>query len=148
MEDERLDKMVDDLYLFFPLFRKKIFKHKKRSHQGKMPHSYYHVLKLLAKSGDLPMSEIGRKVHISKSNMTSLIDKLVDKGLTERLPDQNDRRVINISITDKGKNILSDWRKYSNDEIKKNLSVLSDEDLEIFYDSVANIRDILYKLED
>jgi len=143
MEDERLDKMVDDLYLFFPLFRKKIFKHKKRSHQGKMPHSYYHVLKLLAKSGDLPMSEIGRKVHISKSNMTSLIDKLVDKGLAERLPDQNDRRVINISITDKGKNILSDWRKYSNDEIKKNLSVLSDEDLEIFYDSVANINDVL-----
>ncbi len=148
MEDERLDKMVDDLYLFFPLFRKKLFKHKKRSNKGKMPHSYYHVLKLLTKSGDLPMSEIGRKVHISKSNMTSLIDKLVDNGLAERLPDQNDRRVINISITNKGKNILSDWRKYSNDEIKKNLSVLSDEDLEKFYDSVANIKDILYKLED
>ncbi|MBI4813482.1 MAG: MarR family transcriptional regulator [Methanobacterium sp.] len=146
MEDERLDKIVDDLYLFFPLFRKKIFKHKRRSHQGKIPHSYYHVLKILNKHGDLPMSEIGRKVHISKSNMTSLIDKLVENGLTERLPDQNDRRVINISITNKGKDILRDWRKYSNNEIKKSLSVLSEEDLEKFYVSVENIKDILYKL--
>lgn len=45
------------------------------------------------------MSEIGRKVCISKSNMTSLIDKLVEEGLVERSPYKNDRRVINISIT-------------------------------------------------
>ena len=146
MEDERLDKMVDNLYLFFPLFRKKLFKHKKRSHQGKMPHSYYHVLKILDKHGNLPMSKIGRNVHISKSNMTSLIDKLVENGLAERLPDQNDRRVINISITDKGKDVLKDWRKNSNNEIKKSLSVLSEEDLEKFYVSVENIKDILHKL--
>lgn len=92
------------------------------------------------------MSEIGRKVHISKSNMTSLIDKLVENALAERLPDQNDRRVINISITDKGKDVLRDWRIYSNNEIKKSLSVLSEEDLEKFYHSVENIKDILYKL--
>jgi len=146
MEDERLDKMVDNLYLFFPLFRKKVFKHRKRSHEGKMPHSYYHVLKILDKHGNLPMSKIGINVHISKSNMTSLIDKLVENGLAERLPDQNDRRVINISITDKGKDVLKDWRKNSNNEIKKSLSVLSEEDLETFYVSVENIKDILHKL--
>jgi DNA-binding MarR family transcriptional regulator len=146
MEDERLDKMVDNLYLFFPLFRKKLFKHKRRSHEGKMPHSYYHVLKILDKHGNLPMSKIGKNIHISKSNMTSLIDKLVENGLAERLPDQNDRRVINISITDKGKDVLKDWRKNSNNEIKKSLSVLSEEDLEKFYVSVENIKDILNKL--
>jgi DNA-binding MarR family transcriptional regulator len=146
MEDERLDKMVDDLYLFFPLFRKKLFKHKKRSHPGKMPHSYYHVLKILDRHGNLPMSKIGKNIHISKSNMTSLIDKLVENGLAKRLPDQNDRRVINISITDKGKDVLKNWRKNSNNEIKKSLSVLSEEDLEKFYLSVENIKDILHKL--
>ena len=92
------------------------------------------------------MSEIGRLVHISKSNMTSLIDKLVENGLAERLPDKNDRRVINIAITDKGTELLKDWRKYSNNEIKKNLSALSDEDLEKFYDSIENINDILKKM--
>jgi len=148
MDEEKLNKMVDDLYLFFPLFRKKLFKHKKNLKQKKIPHSFYHILKVLKKRGELPMSEIGRLVFISKSNMTSLIDKLVENGLAERLPDKNDRRVINIALTDKGKELLKDWRKYSNTEIKMNLSTLSNEDLEKFYESIENIRDILLKMDD
>jgi DNA-binding MarR family transcriptional regulator len=148
MDEEKLNKMVDDLYLFFPLFRKKLFKHKKNLKQKKIPHSFYHILKVLKKRGELPMSEIGRLVYISKSNMTSLIDKLVENGLAERLPDKNDRRVINIALTDKGKDLLKDWRKYSNTEIKMNLSTLSNEDLEKFYESIENIRDILLKMDD
>ena len=148
MDEEKLNKMVDDLYLFFPLFRKKLFKHKKNLKQKKIPHSFYHILKVLKKRGELPMSEIGRLVYISKSNMTSLIDKLVENGLAERLPDKNDRRVINIALTDKGKELLKDWLKYSNTEIKMNLSTLSNEDLEKFYESIENIRDILLKMDD
>ena len=143
MDEEKLNRMVDDLYLFFPLFRKKLFKYKKNLMQKKIPHSYYHIL-----NGELPMSEIGRLVYISKSNMTSLIDKLVEEGLVERLPDKNDRRVINIALTDKGKDLLRNWRKHSNNEIKMNLSTLSDEDLEKFYNSVENIKDILLRMDD
>ncbi|MGZ7043937.1 MAG: MarR family winged helix-turn-helix transcriptional regulator [Methanobacterium sp.] len=147
MDEERMNKMVDDLYLLFPLFRKKLFKHKKGLKEGQIPRSYYHVLGVLKKRGELPMSKIGNRVHISKSNMTSLIDKLVEDGLVERIPDKNDRRVINIKITDKGNDLLKNLRKHSNNEIKKNLSALSDEDMEKLYDSVENIKDILKKLE-
>ena len=148
MDEERLNKMVDDLYLFFPLFRKKLFKHKRNFKQKKIPHSYYHILKVLNKRGELPMSEIGRLVYISKSNMTSLIDKLVEDGLAERLPDENDRRVINIALTDKGKDLLKNWRKHANNEIKNNLSTLTDEDLEKFYESIETMKSILFKIGD
>ena len=148
MDEERLNKMVDDLYLFFPLFRKKLFKHKRNLKQKKNPHSYYHILKVLNKRGELPMSEIGRLVYISKSNMTSLIDKLVEDGLAERLPDENDRRVINIALTDKGKDLLKNWRKHANNEIKNNLSTLTDEDLEKFYESIETMKSILFKIGD
>lgn len=147
MDEERLSKLVDDLYMLRLLLRKKLFKHKKMLEQGQMPHSYYHVLKVLIKRGDLPMSEIGRSVHVSKSNMTSLIDKLVEKELVKRVPDEKDRRVINIAITDKGKGLLWNWKKRYNNEIKKSLSALSDEDLEKFYQSVENIKYALSKLE-
>ena len=145
MNEEKLNKMVDDIYLLFPLFRKKLFK--RGSNKGYIPRSYYHVLKVLQKRGELPMSKIGSRIHISKSNMTSLIDKLAEKGFVERIPDKNDRRVIKIAMTDKGNNLLRDWREKSNIEIKKNLSTLSNEDLEKLYDSVENIKEILMKLE-
>ncbi len=146
MDEERLNQMVDDIYLFFPLFRKKLFKHKKNLKQNRMPHSYYHILKVLKKRGELPMSEIGRMVYISKSNMTSLIDNLVAHNLAQRLPDKNDRRVINIALTDEGNELLNEWRKHSNNEIKMNLSTLSDEDLKKFSDSLKNIKEILNKM--
>jgi MarR family transcriptional regulator, 2-MHQ and catechol-resistance regulon repressor len=146
MDDERLNQIADDIYLFFPLFRKKLFKHKKRPKHNRMPHSYYHILKVLNKRGELPMSEIGRMVYISKSNMTSLIDKLVENGLAERLPDENDRRVINIALTEKGRDMLKDWRKHSNNEIKMNLETLSEEDLERFSDAIKTIKGILNKM--
>jgi DNA-binding MarR family transcriptional regulator len=146
MDEEKLNHIVDDLYLFFPLFRKKLFKPNKMLKDKKIPHSHYHVLKVLQKQGELPMSEIGRMVHISKSNMTSLIDKLVAEGLAERLRNGIDRRVINIAITEKGLHILNDWREQSNNEIKMNLSSLSEEDLQKFYDSVENIKSILSKM--
>ena len=148
MDEERLNKMADDLYLFFPLFRKKLFKHRKRPDKNKMPHSYYHVLKVLSKRGELPMSVIGRRVCISKSNMTSLIDKLVENGLAERIPDENDRRVINIAITDKGKDMVGKWRRHSNSDIKIKLSTLSEEDQETFFESIENIKTILDKISD
>jgi MarR family 2-MHQ and catechol resistance regulon transcriptional repressor len=148
MDEERLNQMADELYLLFPLFRKKLFKHKKMLHHNRLPHSYYHILKVLKKLGALPMSEIGRRVFISKSNMTSVIDKLVENGLAERIPDKNDRRVINIALTDKGNELLNEWRVHSNQEIKIRLSSLSDEDLEKFYESTRNMKNILDKLDE
>jgi MarR family transcriptional regulator, 2-MHQ and catechol-resistance regulon repressor len=148
MDEERLNQMADELYLLFPLFRKKLFKHRKMLHHNKMPHSYFHILKVLKKLGALPISEISRRVYISKSNMTSLIDKLVENGLAERIPDQNDRRVIKIALTKKGNESLDEWRVHSNNEIKLRLSSLSDEDLEKFYESTKNMKQILDKLDD
>jgi DNA-binding MarR family transcriptional regulator len=135
------------MYLLFPLFRKKLFKHKNRLKHSTIPHSYFHILKVLKKKGPLPMSEIGRRVCISKSNMTSVIDRLVENGLAERMPDQNDRRVINIALTNKGNELIGEWHVHSNKEIKAKLSSISDEDLETFYESIINIRTILNKMD-
>lgn len=146
MDEEKLDKMVDDLYSMFPLVRKKLFKHRKFK-QGKIPHSHYHVLGILKKRGDLSMSEIGRMAHIHKSNMTSLSDKLVEEGLAERIRDERDRRIINLTMTEQGNQLLRNWRTESYTHIKESLTTLPQDDLEKLYESVENIKRILSKME-
>ena len=148
MDEERLNQITEEMYLLFPLFKHKLFKHRKRLKQKDLPHSYFHVLKVLKTRGPLPMSEIGRRVCISKSNMTSLIDKLVENGLAERMPDKNDRRVINIAITKKGNDIIKEWHVHSSQDIKRKLSSIPDEDLETFHESIKNIRTILKNMDD
>ena len=61
--------------------------------------------------------------------MTTLIDSLIDEGLVERHPDQTDRRVINIRITDKGKERLNQVRSEVKNQIRSVISDLEKSDL-------------------
>lgn len=147
MDDEKLNTLVDDFHLINHMFHRTFFHHGKHCGGRNMPVSNYRVLGILKKRGAIPMSVIGKKGYISRPNMTALIDKLVDEGLVERSPDENDRRVINIILTGKGEEELLNWRKNENIKIRNKLSVLSDKNLETLYESIRDIKAILNKME-
>jgi DNA-binding MarR family transcriptional regulator len=50
------------------------------------------------------------------------MDKLCAKQLIDRIPCPNDRRVVHIIITDKGKQLLNEISENFNDEILKNIT--------------------------
>lgn len=106
----------------------------------------YRVLGVLMKAGTLPVSEIGRRLYISKPYMTALIDTLIRDGFVERLPDLTDRRVINISITDEGKRHLrQSVTQYKND-LKDLLASLDEPDLAELCSSLESLKNILGKI--
>ena len=55
-------------------------------------------------AGDTPvrMTDVSRRLAISKPAATQVVNRLVEKGLVERLSDENDRRVVYIRATDAG----------------------------------------------
>jgi len=61
--------------------------------------------------------------------MTTLIDSLIAEGLVERHPDLHDRRVINISITDKGRERLTVVRSEIRLHLRSVISNLEESDL-------------------
>ena len=60
------------------------------------------VLRTLIQYGPLSSAELSRKLFVTPSNMTGIIDRLEKKGHIERIRKQDDRRVILISLTEKG----------------------------------------------
>jgi DNA-binding MarR family transcriptional regulator len=106
----------------------------------------YRVLGVLMKAGTLPMSEIGRRLYISKPYMTVLIDTLIKDGLVERKPDLADRRVINISITEQGKKHLKQSVTLYKNDVKDLLSTLDEHDLEELCSSLESLKAILGKI--
>ncbi len=52
------------------------------------------------------MSDLKEKLFITGAGATGIADHLVKKGLAKRTRSKQDRRVVNIEITDKGKNII------------------------------------------
>ena len=64
----------------------------------------YNVLRILRGShpARLPCSEVGDRMISRDPDITRLIDRLRQRGLVERVRGRQDRRVVEVGITDKG----------------------------------------------
>ena len=73
--------------------------------------------------------EIGKRLVVTASNMTKLLDRLSKEGLIRRYSQKGDRRVNLVRITSKGSDILeSAWPGYV-ETVKKITNPLSQPDL-------------------
>jgi DNA-binding MarR family transcriptional regulator len=103
---------------------------------------------MLANNAIMTTSEIGRKLGVSKPNVTSLLDKLVKKGYIERLPDVNDRRVINIAVTAKGRRFIARRIQVLRKAMKGNLSILEYDEIEALSSALGTVRNIISRMDD
>lgn len=60
------------------------------------------VLQIVARTGQATPTEISRRMRVSPPTMTSLIGRLVAKGMVERRPSDVDRRQTNVVVTELG----------------------------------------------
>jgi len=70
----------------------------------------YNVLRILRGQKGKPanLCTIQERMINKMSNTTRLVDKLIEKGLTERTVCEENRRKVEISITDKGLKLLTE----------------------------------------
>ncbi|AJG98255.1 hypothetical protein LF65_01650 [Clostridium beijerinckii] len=61
-----------------------------------------------SKDNTVKMSTIGDKLEMARSGVTILVDRMALAGLVKRRPDREDRRIINLIITEKGCNIMNE----------------------------------------
>jgi DNA-binding MarR family transcriptional regulator len=52
--------------------------------------------------GSVGMTELGSVLHVEKSSLSNLVDRLEQRGLVVRTRDPHDRRATRVSLTDEG----------------------------------------------
>ncbi len=83
----------------------------------------YNILRILRGSNEpLKVQTIKERMIDRSPNATRLMDKLCDKQLIERIPCPDDRRVVHIDITKKGRKLLEEISDDFNDDILKNIT--------------------------
>jgi MarR family transcriptional regulator, 2-MHQ and catechol-resistance regulon repressor len=102
----------------------------------------FNILRILRGSFPLPLSTLqirGRMLE-KMSDTSRIVDRLIAKGLVKKITCKNDRRLVDVIITDKGKKLLErlDTRQ---DEIDGVLGNLSEKDANILSDLLDKIRD-------
>lgn len=103
----------------------------------------FNILRILRGSFPKPLStlQIRERMLEKMSDTSRIVDRLIAKGLVKKLTCKNDRRLVDVIISDKGKKLLErlDTRQ---DEIDGVLGKLSEKDANILSDLLDKIRDI------
>lgn len=89
---------------YYAITEKKLVKHDLYGEELDLNPSHFHILFTLEEMGKITVTEIGKTLMISKTNVTPLVQKLIDKKYVQRTYDQGDRRFIYISLTAEEKN--------------------------------------------
>lgn len=85
------------------------------------------------------MSEVALDLKITVGTLTTAINKLIKKGYVERKRIEEDRRVVLIKLTKKGKLAYRLHEKFHSDMIKKTIEGLSEEEEEVLISSLDRL---------
>ena len=69
--------------------------------------SQCYVLDALAEDGDRTMQRLAQRMHLAVSTMTRVVAQLVRRGYARRRPDPEDGRVVHVTITPRGKEVVA-----------------------------------------
>jgi DNA-binding MarR family transcriptional regulator len=151
MRGEILGRVAADLLsvppLIFRLIRRRLFMTSLAEVDVDIKLLHFEIMRLLKEEGTLHPAKIGEKLLIAKAQMTHLIDKLVELGFVNREIGSDDRRTINITLTEKGNKVLEEQDTLVMNAVRDNMSSLSDAELEALTSSLRNLRDTLFKLQ-
>ena len=98
------------------------------------------ILYMLA-SGPARIADISQAQGMARPNASNMVERLVRKGLVERLSDPNDRRVALACLTNKGREAVEGVTRSESVVVEKITAVLSIDELE----AVARALEILHQ---
>jgi DNA-binding MarR family transcriptional regulator len=97
------------------------------------------VIMLLGSKGATTMSEMARVLNLALSTATNTMDKLVSKELVERARVDEDRRVVQVGLSEKGRRIYEAFLGCQHAMGRRMLEALSPGEREIFLELMAKM---------
>lgn len=94
----------------------------------------------------MKMSDASKRLNVCMPTATQVIDKLVNIGLIERIKNEDDRRLVLISINDKGKRIFGKTLNRRKESFKWWLEKIDVIEQERLLDTIENLIEIISRV--
>lgn len=98
-----------------------------------------HTIEAVGTDGSKKMSDVASILQITVSTLTISINRLVNKGYVERYRCENDKRVVKVMLTDKGKTVLSEHEKFHENMIEFICDNLDETQINIVVKSISKL---------
>ncbi len=98
-----------------------------------------HTIEAVGLYGSKTMSEITAQLEITMGTLTIAVDKLIKKGYLTRSRSTTDRRIVNVSLTNRGKLAYRIHEKFHMDMVKSIMSDFNPEEEEILLTALRKL---------
>lgn len=107
--------------------------------------SQSYALLALPERFSMAMNELSEAMGLASSTMTRTVDQLVLKGLVHRQHDDEDRRVVRVGLTARGKQVRCDLEKALQEFFKQALDEIREDERPVIVDALEKVTELMGK---
>ena len=148
MVDEQSRKTAERIIQLMPIIRKTITSETFHGRKDVFSLVQFNVMMILLEEGPMIMSELAKKLHSSKPNLTMLIDRMYQAGLVERHNREEDGRGSEIALTQFARKQLRGKAQELEGIFQERMTQITPEENVRLYDALGVLLEILPKMQE
>ena len=98
-----------------------------------------HIIEAIGIDEPKNMSSVAKELSVTVGTLTIAINNLVKKGYVNRIRSDKDRRVVYISLSNKGRNAYNHHAEFHREMIKATIEGLNGEEVSVLVKSLENL---------
>ena len=147
MKNYTSKETLDALLSLNPLFRSRIGRPMELQFSHDLTITQFHTMVALCFATPMNMTQLAAQLGVSKQQLTKIIDGLVEKGFVRRFGDENNRRVVLVSITEAGLEMMQNTQTKFMDSVLPAFDRLNNEQRCKLVAAVQEIQQVLSSME-
>ncbi len=108
--------------------------------------SEMHTIEAIGLYAEHTSSEVAKKLAITAGTLSVAIRSLVNKGYVVRQRMEDDRRVVKLGLTKKGKLVYRLHNKFHREMVKRTIEGMEEDEVEVLLKGLKNLHGFLFEL--
>lgn len=141
------NQFIENLLAVLPYWHYKVERPFKQEHKENMSLETYYCLDMLRKEGPMTMGELAGRLRFPKQQATRMIDSLCENDFIRRIHKEEDRRTIEVEITERAVTYIEQgfYKQYG--FIERMKRQLTPEEFTELENAIASLLKILPELD-
>ncbi|WP_026583950.1 MarR family winged helix-turn-helix transcriptional regulator [Bacillus sp. J33] len=108
----------------------------------------HYTLRYMSQVGSCTSSELAEVFDVKKSAITAMITRMWEKGLIQRTRDENDRRVVYLTLTEKGNKLYAEAEEKIHKLVESLITRFDQAEIQQFIETFEKLDKVLLESTD
>lgn len=123
------EHLIKEFESIFRVFNRRFLREMNQIFGDRLSYSEFLYLKFLEQKGSQMVSALSEEFSVSVSHITAVMNTLVSEGYVNRVRSEQDRRVVELTITEEGKRLITELDSVKEVHLRNSFDPLSTDEI-------------------